>query len=102
MLTGFRNIRNHPTIHQPLGSSSGYSRQIRIVVSSYGHSQVINVTAKDAYPLPSTDNTEALHCACYFSIWDLKIGYWQKPAWKEDKQKRPTSGPIQAICTSVN
>ena len=47
-----------------------------------------DVTIKNAHPLPRIDNTlEALKGAKYFSILDLKSGYWQVPIKEEHRSK---------------
>ena len=47
-----------------------------------------NITHKDSYPLPRTDDTiEALAEAKWFSTLDLKSGYWQVPLDDAAKEK---------------
>ena len=46
------------------------------------------VTETDAYPLPRVDESiEAMAGAKYFSVLDLKSGYWQLPVKPEDRAK---------------
>ena len=60
--------------------------------------KVNDVTIKDAHPLPRIDDTlESLHGAKFFSILDLKSGYWQLPIREQDKEKtafRTCSGQL--------
>ena len=57
-----------------------------------------DVTIKDAHPLPRIDDTlEALKGAKYFSMLDLKSGYWQVPIKEEHRSKtafRTSSGQL--------
>ena len=47
-----------------------------------------DVTIKDAQPLPRIDDTlDTLKGARYFSMLDLKSGYWQVPIKEEHKEK---------------
>lgn len=51
-----------------------------------------DVTKKDAYPLPRTDDAlVSLTNACWFSTLDLASGYWQMEA---DTQDRPRTAFI--------
>ena len=51
-----------------------------------------SMTLKDSYPLPWIDDTlEALAGSKWFSILDLKSGYWQLELNSEDKEKTPFS-----------
>ncbi|GBM59103.1 Transposon Ty3-G Gag-Pol polyprotein, partial [Araneus ventricosus] len=46
------------------------------------------ITIKDSYPLPRIDDTlDALNGSQWFSILDLKGGYWQVEIQPEDKEK---------------
>ena len=60
--------------------------------------KVNDATIKDAHPLPRIDDTlESLHGAQYFTILDLKSGYWQVPIKEEAKEKmafRTSSGQL--------
>ena len=50
--------------------------------------QLNAATIKDAHPIPRIDDLlDALHGARWFSILDLKNGYWQVPIQKQDKEK---------------
>ena len=52
-----------------------------------------NVTHKDSYPLPRTDDTlEALAGSKWFSTLDLKSGYWQVELNTEDQEKAFSAG----------
>ena len=45
-------------------------------------------TVADKYPLPRIDDVlDALSKGCYFSVIDLKAGYWQIPMRPQDAQK---------------
>ena len=46
------------------------------------------LTTSDKYPLPRIDDVlDTLSKGCYFSVIDLKAGYWQIPMRKEDAEK---------------
>ncbi|TPX51269.1 hypothetical protein SeLEV6574_g00360 [Synchytrium endobioticum] len=46
------------------------------------------ITKKDVYPLPRIDDAfDALGGSNYFSVFDLKSGYWQIPIAEADKEK---------------
>ncbi|CAF1605583.1 unnamed protein product [Didymodactylos carnosus] len=46
------------------------------------------ITERDEYPLPRTDNIiDKLAGLKYFTILDLKAGYWQIPVDEQDKKK---------------
>ncbi|GFT60231.1 hypothetical protein TNCV_4970581 [Trichonephila clavipes] len=50
--------------------------------------QLNDITKKDSYPLPRTDNTlDKLSGNTWFSTLDLKIGYWQVELHSDDKEK---------------
>ena len=58
-----------------------------------------NLTVKDAYSLPCTDETlNSLQVLQWFSSLNLKSGYWQV---KMDKESKPlttfTIGPLQVL-----
>ena len=51
-------------------------------------SQVNEITQKDAYPIPTIDDTlDTLAVAKWFSTLDLKSGYWQVEEHENDKEK---------------
>ena len=60
--------------------------------------QLNAATVKNAHPLPRIDDLlDALHGAKWFSILDLKSGYWQVPITEQDKAKtafRTSSGQL--------
>ena len=60
--------------------------------------QLNAATVKDAHPLPRIDDLlDTLHGARWFSILDLKSGYWQVPIMERDKEKtvfRTSSGQL--------
>ena len=60
-----------------------------------------DVRIKDAHPLPRIDDTlEALKGPKYFSMLDLKSGYWQVPIKEEHKLKtafRTSSGQLYEL-----
>ncbi len=49
--------------------------------------KLIDVTHKDAYPLPRIDDILALPGAKYFCSIDLAIGYWQIKVAEKDREK---------------
>ncbi|GBM00253.1 Transposon Ty3-I Gag-Pol polyprotein [Araneus ventricosus] len=46
------------------------------------------ITKKDSYPLPRIDDTlDALYGSQWFTLLDLKSGYWQVEIRPEDREK---------------
>ena len=60
--------------------------------------QLNAATIKDAHPIPLVDDLlDALNGARWFTILDLKSGYWQVPIQEQDKEKtafRTSSGQL--------
>ncbi len=53
-----------------------------------GYRKLIDVTKKDAYPLPRIDDTlDALRGSTYFSTLDVYSGYWQVEMDQQDIDK---------------
>ena len=60
---------------------------------SIDYRKVNEVTRKDAYPIPRVDDTlDTLAGSIWFSILDLKSGYWQVEVAEEHREK-------MAFCT---
>ena len=82
-------------------SSSAWSSSVVLVVKKDGglcfcvdYRRLNDNTKKDCYPLPRVDDTlDTLSRAQWFSILDLKSGYWQVGLHQENKGKTAFSTP---------
>lgn len=82
-------------------SDSPWASPIVIVTKKTGESRLCidyrrlnEVTEKDAYLLPHiNDAIESMAGATYFSVIDLKSGFWQLPVKKEDRPKTAFTCP---------
>ena len=62
--------------------------------------KVIEITVKDAYPLPRIGQTiDALQGAGFFSSLDLASRYWQVPVAQEDRHKTAIA-PQMGVCSN--
>ena len=103
----FEEVRKHLKEMETLGvirkSQSPYASNVVIVRKKSGalrfclDMRILNSrTIPDSYSLPRIDSTlDVLSDAKWFSVLDLKSGYWQVPLAEEDKCKTAfTVGPL--------
>ena len=103
----FEDVRAHLKEMETLGvirrSQSPYASNVVIVRKKNGalrfclDMRLLNVrTIRDSYSLPRIDSTlNVLAGSKWFSVLDLKSGYWQVPLAEEDKCKTAfTVGPL--------
>ena len=103
----FEEVRKHLKEMETLGvirrSQSPYASNVVIVRKKSGalrfclDMRILNSkTIPDSYSLPCIDSTlDVLSGAKWFSVLDLKSGYWQVPLAEEDKCKTVfTVGPL--------
>ena len=103
----YDEVREHLKEMQELGvireSKSPYASNVVLVRKKNGTLRFCldlrhlnSLTVRDSYRLPSIDRTiDTLAGSRWFSVLDLKSGYWQVPLAEEDKAKTAfTVGPL--------
>ena len=104
----YDEVRGHLKEMQELGvireSESPYASNVVLVRKKSGTLRFCldlrhlnSLTIRDSYHLPSIDRTiDTLAGSRWFSVLDLKSGYWQVPLAEKDKAKTAfTVGPLE-------